>query len=422
VLTEYRVDGGPWKAYQSKDEVILDGSEATLNQWTHTGGGGFERLKDGSGGITPTPGPLGMLYYPVKAYSDFKVKLQFREGRTDGGDSNGGVFVRFPDPQQDPRTDECAKRAGADDAWVAIYCGHEIQLWDGGNSEPQKTGSVYNFDAPDKTVEPKKGEWEDYEIKVVGKTFTISRNGVEINKFENEPGKESSRAGDPSTTLRQFAQGYIGLQNHSDADHMQYRNVRVEDLSPGAPGLVAPAPFTVSGVGPHTIDVRSTDAAGHVEPKQTLTFEIGAQVPEGPIQTVPLVPQPPVSPIIPPMTQPTATAKLGTFASKIKRATFAKRGIVVPIACTGAMDGSAKLTVAASVAKRLKLGRTTLASSDAKCWGPHSIKVSLKPSSSLAKALARKGGPKSVKLALNVQMRVFGKAPQTLKKTITLTR
>ena len=72
----------------------------------------------------------------------------------------------------------------------------------------------------------------------------------------------------------------------------------------------------------------------------------------------------------------------------------------MPIACTGAMDGSATLTVASAVAKRLKLSRTTVASSDAKCWGPHSIKVSLKPSSSLAKALARKGGPKSVKLTL----------------------
>ena len=256
----------------------------------------------------------------------------------------------------------------------------------------------------------------------MGQKYTIRRNGEVINEFENTPGQESSRGGDPSTTLRQFTQGYIGLQNHSDADKMQYRNVRVEDLSPGAPGLVAPKPFTVSGKGPHTIEVRSTDAAGHVEPKQTLAFEIGAQVPEGPTQTVPLVPQAPVSPIIPPMTQPTATAKLGTLPSKITRATFAKKGVAVPIACTGAMDGSAKLTVASSVAKRLKLSRTTVASSDAKCWGPHSIKVSLKPSSSLAKALARKGGPKSVKLTLNVQMRVFGKAPQTLKKTITLKR
>ena len=112
----------------------------------------------------------------------------------------------------------------------------------------------------------------------------------------------------------------------------------------------------------------------------------------------------------------------GTVSARISRATFAKKGVAVPISCTGAMDGSAKLTVTSKVAKQLKLAKATLASQDVTCWGPHSIKVALKPSSSLARALARKGGPKSVKLTLSVEMRVFGKAPQTLKKTITLKR
>jgi hypothetical protein len=52
-------------------------------------------MTDGSGGITPVGG-LGMLWYPVKTYGDFKLKFQFREGRTDGDFSNGGAFVRFP--------------------------------------------------------------------------------------------------------------------------------------------------------------------------------------------------------------------------------------------------------------------------------------------------------------------------------------
>jgi PKD repeat protein/glucose/arabinose dehydrogenase/type 1 glutamine amidotransferase len=417
--TEYRVDGGPWTTYQSSDERILDGSEATFDLWKQTGAGRFERLHDGSGAITPVGG-LGMLWYPVRTYGDFKLKLQFRDGRTDGGYSNGGVFIRFPNPEQDPRTDACAKTGSAanDDAWVAIYCGHEIQLWDGGDSEPQKTGSVYNFDPVDKGDDSKKGEWEDYEVEVRGQTFTIRRNGEVINEFENEPGLDSSRGGDPSTTLRQFTEGYIGLQNHSDADLMQYRNVRVEDLSAG--GSVAGKPFTVSGVGPHTVEVRSVDAAGHVEDKQSVSFELGSQTPEG-STNVPLTQQT-ISPTIPPMTQAAATATFGRVSSRISRATFAKRGIRVPIACTGAMDGTAKLTVSRSVARKLKLSRTTLASADAKCWGPHSIKVSLKPSKALRKALARKGGPKRVKLTLRVEMRVFGKSPQRYKKTITLKR
>ncbi len=107
-------------------------------------------MTDASGGITPTGG-LGMLWYPVKQFGDFRVKLQFREGRTDGGSSNGGVFLRFPDPRVPlaQRPDSCARHGQRrdDQAWVAIYCGHEFQMFDGiePNSEPQKTGSVYNF-------------------------------------------------------------------------------------------------------------------------------------------------------------------------------------------------------------------------------------------------------------------------------------
>jgi hypothetical protein len=187
-------------------------------------------------------------------------------------------------------------------------------------------------------------------------------------------------------------------------------------------------PFTVSGTGPHTIEVRSTDAAGNQEEKTPYGFEIGATTAPGSTDNgggttpIPVVPQNVIRPVLPALAVSPATAKFGTFSSKITRATFAKKGVAVPITCTGAMDGSATLTVSSAVAKRLKLARTTLASVDAKCYGPHSIKVSLKPSSSLARALARKGGPKSVKLTLKVQMRVFGKAPQTLTKTITLKR
>ncbi len=51
-----------------------------------------------------------------------------------------------------------------------------------------------------------------------------------INEFDNTPGKQSSRAGDPPTDLRQFASGFIGLQNHSDNDLIDYRNIRVRQL------------------------------------------------------------------------------------------------------------------------------------------------------------------------------------------------
>jgi hypothetical protein len=91
---------------------------------------------------------------------------------------------------------------------------------------------VYNFDSnglPQAGVTPK-GEWNEYEIQVVGQQYTIIRNGEVINEFENSPGKKSSRAGDPPTDLRQFLSGFIGLQNHSDSDATEFRNIRVRDL------------------------------------------------------------------------------------------------------------------------------------------------------------------------------------------------
>ena len=90
--------------------------------------------------------------------------------------------------------------------------------------------------------------------------------------FENTPGKPSSRAGDPSTTDRQFTRGYIGLQNHGTRDLIDYRNIRVQPLDAGS----AQGPVTVSGNGAHKVEYRSTDVAGNVETTKSVDFTIGA--------------------------------------------------------------------------------------------------------------------------------------------------
>ena len=67
--------------------------------------------------------------------------------------ANSGVFVRFPDlrtPLEDRPEGSCGTVGAArtSSAWVAIYCGQEMQIYDGETGEPQKTGSIYNFDQP----------------------------------------------------------------------------------------------------------------------------------------------------------------------------------------------------------------------------------------------------------------------------------
>jgi hypothetical protein len=214
-------------------KFIFDGSKKSFARWTQAPEGSFELRRDRT---IASVGGLGMLWYPVRQYGDFSLKLQFRDERADEGYSNSGVFVRFPDLREVPldKRPECGTVGAAQtsEAWVAIYCGQEIQIYDGPEGEPQKTGSIYNFDPLDlKQARPsRKGEWNDYEIRVVDQHYTIIRNGVVINEFDNTPGKSSSRPGDPPTDQRQFATGYIGLQNHGASDRIAFRKVRVKAL------------------------------------------------------------------------------------------------------------------------------------------------------------------------------------------------
>jgi len=275
VRTEFRVDGGDWQEYAA-EEVLLN-SEADLERWAQAGPGGLVWV-DEEGGFARTQGGLGMPWYPVREYGDFVLKLQWRDSSPEGA-GNAGVFVRFPDPQiplaERPESGPgdwdgpyCGRTGSAatDPAWVAIYCGHEIQINDH-QGDVQKTGSIYNFAPVDEEgakVQPK-GTWVDFEIRVVGQQYTVIRNGEVINEFDNSIPKESSRAGDPPTQARQFTSGYIGLQNHGGADVVDYRNVRIQRLDEGAVQGPVELPDDAQ-----VVEYRSVDAAGNVEEAKRL--------------------------------------------------------------------------------------------------------------------------------------------------------
>ncbi|MGW4082863.1 OmpL47-type beta-barrel domain-containing protein [Streptomyces sp. NPDC004822] len=206
--------------------TILDGSPDSFAKWQQVGGGSFAPNGDGSITSGTIRSGLGMLWFPERKYGDFSLKLQWRDDAPGTGNANAGVFVRFPwvhDHPEEPRPE-----------WAAIKFGHEIQVFDSPTGDMYKTGSVYGFDRVGLAGAgvTQKGTWNDYEIRVVGQHYSVFRNGVLINEFENTGGQvfEPPRSDDPGTDGRRFASGYIGLQVHSTTDVVSYRDVRIKEL------------------------------------------------------------------------------------------------------------------------------------------------------------------------------------------------
>lgn len=182
-------------------ETIFDGTQASFDQWEHAGQGSFT-LANGAMTSTNTaesPG-LGLHWFAPTQYKNFTVRMQWK---TSDATDNSGVFVRFPDPGNDPG--------------VAIERGHEIQIYDGTTGEPQKTGSIYNADREDFLASRPAGEWNDYQITVVGQRYTVCLNGKIVNEYTSNQGRGT--------------EGFIGLQNHDPQSNVSFRNIRVKQLA-----------------------------------------------------------------------------------------------------------------------------------------------------------------------------------------------
>ncbi|CAM5588065.1 hypothetical protein SALBM311S_04303 [Streptomyces alboniger] len=220
-------DSGLGKPGQTEGyRTILDGTAESFAKWQQVGGGSFAQNPDGSITSGTTRDGLGMLWFPERRYGDFSLKLQWRDDAPGTGNANSGVFVRFPwvlDHPEESRPE-----------WAAIKYGHEVQVFDRPDGDMYKTGSVYGFDRVGLAGAgvTQKGTWNDYEIRVVDQHYSVYRNGVLINEFDNVGGQDftPARSDDPGTDGRRFASGYIGLQVHGTTDVVSYRDIRVKEL------------------------------------------------------------------------------------------------------------------------------------------------------------------------------------------------
>lgn len=171
-----------------------------LPGWKQCGPGSFTV----SQGVATPQGGMGLWWFSGRMFTNFILRAEFVQEQT-GADT--GVFLRFPDPGNDP--------------WNAVKRGHEVEI---GDPEPApenptwRTGSIYPFQASLRANTRPAGEWNTLEIVAVGHHYTVRINGEVVTTW-TDPDQRS-------------AAGYIGLQNYEDGKTVRFRRLRLKDLPP----------------------------------------------------------------------------------------------------------------------------------------------------------------------------------------------
>jgi choline dehydrogenase-like flavoprotein len=174
------------------------------------------------GALEAAPGTdIGLYWYTEPTPADFILKLEWLSRRED---DNSGVFIRFPHPDG---------KGYNNTAFVGVDFGFEVQIDQRGEPDGaavHKTGAIYSFAGPNNPgmlpVRPL-GQWNEYEIRVQGQTYTVFLNAEQITAFTFVPGSDGQHPdrGLPSTA---DTPRYIGLQRHTG--RVAFRNIRLKKL------------------------------------------------------------------------------------------------------------------------------------------------------------------------------------------------
>ena len=166
--------GSPIALFNGRD---LTGWEALAgeNQWV---------VKDG---ILTSP-KSGANLVSTASFMDFKLHIEFRYP----AGSNSGVYLRGR---------------------------YEVQIEDNQGMDPSSTlfSGIYGFLEPTEIMAKNPGEWQQYDITLVGRRVTVVANGVPVITNQNIPGITGgaldSREGEPGPFFLQGDHGPIEYRN-----------------------------------------------------------------------------------------------------------------------------------------------------------------------------------------------------------------
>jgi hypothetical protein len=168
----------------------------TLKLWRQCGPGRFVVTN----GVVTGEGGMGLWWFAGREFTNFVLRGEFVQEQPI---ADSGVFVRFPDPGEDP--------------WQAVHHGHEVEIGDPEPKDPTwRTGSIYPFQASAKANTKPPGQWNTYEIICEGQHYSVRINGLLVTSWVDPKHRTSA--------------GYIGLQNYNDGKTVRHRNLRIKEL------------------------------------------------------------------------------------------------------------------------------------------------------------------------------------------------
>ena len=141
---------------------------------------------------------MGLFWYSRRTFRDFVLQLEWQESRRE---DNSGVFIRFPNPGDDP--------------WIAVNEGYEIQIYDDWEDRLFVTGAVYGLAPARRVASLPVGEWNRFEIMALGPVISVRLNGeLVVPEYQGD----------------RRIEGYIGVQNHDEMSRVAFRNILVTEL------------------------------------------------------------------------------------------------------------------------------------------------------------------------------------------------
>jgi hypothetical protein len=184
-----------------------------LTGWKHVGPGSMS-VEDG---LIRGHGGMGLLYWEGEKFSNCVIKVVWKMRDEN---SNSGIFIRMP---VEPREE-----------WMPVHYGYEVQI----DNKPELsneddyhyTGTLYSLTKP--LAKPGKPgpEWNTTEITLDGLRTIVYVNGVKVTDFrEGDPVPERKFDFEPQRGPRP-EEGYLGIQNHSEADVVFFKEIAVKPL------------------------------------------------------------------------------------------------------------------------------------------------------------------------------------------------